>query len=180
MRAALVNAVHVFDRSDAENLLSLGPIPDDRFGMVNTWREREFSQYALSHCHTGTDPKDEWVMRQTEGVFLLIISGSDVYGDDFQHVLVVDAASHAMIDCCEPHSLKMEWSVLSKCVGNATYLGSVDIRRLHRHDVAKKSGTRSCKRKRTANQIENVKRRREQARELKLYRSVVGIDVVPK
>lgn len=107
MRAALVNAVNVFNRRDAETLLSLGPIPDDRFGTVNTWLEQKFCQYALCHCRTGTHPKNDWVMKQTERVFLLIISAADALGDKLEHVVVIDAASQAIIDCCEPHTLKM-------------------------------------------------------------------------
>lgn len=178
MRAALINAINIFSRADAEHLLSLGPIRDDRFSTVNTWMERHFPRYSLCHCQIGTLRPDDWVMRQSEGVFLLIISGSDSYGDDSEHVVVIDCAGQAIIDCCEPHTLKMEWSVLRRCVGNATYRGGIDVRRLHRHDVGTGNRKDRRKRKQTANQIERKKQHRVEARHLQIHRALVG--TIPK
>lgn len=98
MQAALVNAVHVLNLSDAGTLLSLGPIPDDRFGTVSIWMQRFFSRYTLCHCKIGTLRSDDWVMQQSEGVLLLVITGDDSYGDDHEYVVVLYCASQATID----------------------------------------------------------------------------------
>lgn len=42
-------------------------------------------------------PSDS-VMQQSEGVFILITFGVDEYKDDFEHVVVINAAAGAIID----------------------------------------------------------------------------------
>lgn len=47
---------------------------------------------------------DDWVMKQTESVYILLNSGEDV-----DHAVVVYAGVQLIIDCCEEVNLKMGW-----------------------------------------------------------------------
>lgn len=44
----------------------------------------------------GNVPKNEWVMKKIEFVFLVVISRADAYGEDVEHVVVIDASSMAI------------------------------------------------------------------------------------
>lgn len=112
---------------DAEDLNSFRPIPNDRVGTVNTWMEICFPRYALCHCQFGTLRPDDWIMKQSTWIFLLIIAGADHYGDELEHVSVIDVAAGAIIDCSVAHTLRLERSVLCQCVCYATFRGSTSV-----------------------------------------------------
>lgn len=82
IRAVLVNAVHVLNRADAETLLSLVPICNDIFNTINTSTNKFFPHYILCLYKIGTLRPDDWIIQQSEGVFLLVITGEDPYGDE--------------------------------------------------------------------------------------------------
>lgn len=91
MRAANANVVNLFNRAIAERFLSLGLIPDHRFGKT---------------IHVVPLLADDWLMRQQDGFFLLIIAVADAYGDIFERIVVVNAPAGCIIDCCQSHTQK--------------------------------------------------------------------------
>lgn len=113
-------------------------------------------------------------MQQSEGVFLQIISGVDRYGDEFDHVVVIDAVARETIDCRESHMLRLEWRVIRQCVGKDNFRGVFDSRRPHQHKLG--SQTRRSRRnsKPTANQIAKKKRQRVKDLHVQIHHPIVG------
>lgn len=78
-------------------------------------------------------------MQQSEVVLLLIISCADVYDDEFEDVVIIDAVAGEIIDYTDSHTLRLDWSVLLQCVGLEIFSGGVDIRSLHRQEIGSKT-----------------------------------------
>lgn len=134
MRAAIANGINLYRRDEAERFLSLGPIPDERFGTVNNFLRSHGMRYNLQHCDIGTNTPDAWAMDRPDGIFLLVLKGSDRIGDEVEHVVVIDAGTRTIIDSCEPTVLRLTWDVLQRCVGDTTYRGAIGIRQLCRQE----------------------------------------------
>lgn len=81
-----------------------------------------------------------------------------------------------IFDSCETHPLRLEWSSLQLCVGNTTYAGVSDIRLVRRQceGTSKKSRPRKQASKKNPYQRAKTMKRRNRARELQLYRSLVN------
>lgn len=136
-------------------------------------------RYAVSRCALGALPADGYVMNRKDGVFLLVIAGTDTDGDILEHMVVVDAASKSIIECCEPQMLNFKWNVISKCVGRSQYRGAVAVRRLIRHDVGKRKRTDRRKRKKTKTKVEKKAHSGEKSRHLNIFRTLVDDNKAP-
>lgn len=131
--AAVSNGIQIH-KTDAEMLLTLGPVTEERFGTVNSWMRDPRLRYTLQHCDVGTSTPDEWVMGQQDGLHLLAIRGSDYIGDEVEHMAVIDAGAQKIMESCEHNSLRMTWKALQRCVGDSTYQGAIGIRQLCRKE----------------------------------------------
>lgn len=125
MRAALSNGIHIHRPDEAERFLSLGSIPEKRFGTVNNWLRAPRFRYNLKQCTIGLSTPDEWVMGQQDGVYLLVLKGHEDVGDEIEHLIVVDSGTQTIIDSCEPNSLRLQWDALQRCVVNTAYQGAI-------------------------------------------------------
>ena len=110
---------------------------------------------ARTTLHTSTtsacEPTREWVVKR------------------------LDARSKIIIDSCEATSIRLQWSTLQLCLGDSTYVKIADARELHRQveGISKKSRSRPQASKKNPYQLAKRKERRERARDLQLYRSLV-------
>lgn len=74
---------------------------------------------------------DEWVMEQNGGVFFLLIRGLDLYGDNIDHIVAIDAGLTMIIDYCKQFNMQLAWKKLKACVGQSTLrraCARVDVR----------------------------------------------------
>lgn len=133
MRVSLANAKHTFDHADAVFFLNLGTIPDDWLEIVSNCLSLHLPWYTLNHCPVGTQQHDEWILKQTSGVHLVILHGVDQMGDDIEHSVVVDAEAQLVIDLCDLTPLQMTWFALQQFVGTDTYRAVIGVRKVHRH-----------------------------------------------
>lgn len=81
MRAAIAKGIHSHKPDDAVRFLSLGDIPDERFGTFDNWLPSNYLLYTLQNCNVGTSIPDAWLMYQFDGIYIFILQGSDPYGD---------------------------------------------------------------------------------------------------
>lgn len=171
LRAAVANAIFRFSSVDATRFLEMGSMPDDRFTTLTAWLDNNHMRYQLRQCPRETSPPDSWVMDQTEGVFVLIINGFNSAGFEVEHVVTVDAEARVIIDSCEDNLLQFSWSVLQKCIGNAHYLGGVDVRRVYYNPPGNgRTHRRNRNRRMYKLDKENNEENREMTRHLAVHR----------
>lgn len=174
LRASLANAVRTYCKATAVSLIEIGPIPDDRLGMVGVWLQRHLPRYALQHCAFDMLPPDSWVLEQTRGVYVLIVQGKDEVGDVLEHAVTVDCAAQTVIDPCEPYHLHLCHEALRHCVGNLTYAGASDVRRVLQHpeSSSRRKDPRRRRSKKTQYKTDKTIFKRQHARDLGLFRNL--------
>lgn len=69
-RASLVNEIKRFSSEDALAVLQTETFTDDRLGLVAEWVRRNASQHSLKHCCATGFRRDEWLVQQSDVVFL--------------------------------------------------------------------------------------------------------------
>lgn len=118
MRCALANAVwRLSSVADADRLLGTWRLNAASLAGSVTWIERN------GRIHTGREPSyfsstQEWLLQQTQGVFLVRVEGRNGRGGVVDHAISIDAASPLVLDVCERFALPLDPRTLMACVGD--------------------------------------------------------------
>ena len=157
MRAAVANGLYSFSEVDAKKFIEIGRINDERFGEINNQMVPIIPQYVLERVQLVGEDADDWLLRQTSGVYIAITQGKDDVGDLIEHAVTVNADGQYISDCCETRAFKLSHRALYASVGNATYERVVDFRRLRKREVAQNG--KSKKKKSKSLTVQTIKKR---------------------
>lgn len=82
-RPSIANDIDLYGHWDTTTVLRAGPIADYQLGTVRFWIATNFKQYTLCHGLLVTLGPDSWEMRQTDGVYFLIVRCSNAVGGGY-------------------------------------------------------------------------------------------------
>lgn len=133
MRAALENSLNAMGSEQlAMEFTESGDSGVKTLGEASRWLEVETRRFFLRNVYVPLRmEKEEWVVRKSEGVFLLRLQGNRRAVGEVDHVVVVDSAKKVIWDSVSEREIRMEVSAFEFCVGDyADLVGVQELKQI--------------------------------------------------
>ena len=162
MRAAIANAINILGgNEDASRILHKGPLHVQSLARAVDWITRRYGRYQGVKI-IQSDPL-AWLLRQTNGIFLVRLIGRGPRRTSNDHVICIDCVKGEIMDCVETNVMKFTAESIKCYVGDGYHLHMVEeVRKLIRQP------TRTTgKKQRPPKSTEHKRRQRQRKRERK-------------